>query len=99
MLCTDIHVQAKDADKTFMRAWNLLVGHRMRYAASYWEMARDGKDALARYRAGEMARLLEECGRIREFDYDLSRKVLDHIEVTADGKLAVIFLTGTRVTV
>jgi len=28
----------------------------------------------------------------------LMNQVLDHIEVTADGKLAVIFLTGTRVT-
>ena len=46
-----------------------------------------------------MTRLLEERGRIGEFDYDLSRKVLDHIEVTADGKLVVIFSTGTRVTV
>jgi hypothetical protein len=99
MLCTDIQVAAKDADKAFMRAWNLLVGHRMRYAASYREMVHDGRDALVRYRAGEMARLLEERGRLREFDYDLSRKVLDHIEVTADGKMAVIFLTGTRVTV
>ena len=99
MLCTDIQITAKNANKAFMRAWNLLVGHRMRYAASYREMARDGKDALVRYRAGEMARLLEERGKLREFDYDLSRKVLDHIEVTADGKLAVIFLTRTRVTV
>jgi len=46
-----------------------------------------------------MARLLEKRGKIREFDYDLSQKVLDHIEVTADGKLAVIFLSGMRVTV
>ena len=92
-------MQAKDADKAFMRAWNLLVGHRMRYVASYREIVRDGKDALVRYRAGEMGRLLEERGRLREFDYDLSRKVLDHVEVTADGKLAVTFLTGTRVTV
>ncbi len=99
MLCTDIQITAKNANKAFMRAWNLLVGHRMRYAASYREMARDGKDALVRYRAREMAGLLEERGRLREFDYDLSRKVLDHIEVTADGKLAVIFSTGTRVTV
>ena len=99
MLCTDIQVQAKDADMAFMRAWNLLVGHRMRYTASYREMAGDGKDALVRHRAREMARLLEKRGRLREFDYNLSRKVLDHIEVTADGKLAVIFLTGTRVTV
>ena len=33
-----------------------------------------------------MTRLLEERGRLREFDYDLSRKVLDHIEVTAGGQ-------------
>ena len=98
MLCTDIQVQAKDADKAFMRAWNLLMGHRLRYTASYRETARDGESALIRHRASEMTRLLVERGRLREFDYDLSRKVLDHIEVTADGKLAVIFLTGTRVT-
>ena len=99
MLCTDIQVPAKEADKAFMRAWNLLVGHRMRYAVSFREMARDGKDELTRYRVWEMARLLTQRGRLRESDYDLSRKVLDHIEMTADGKLAVIFLTGTRVTV
>jgi hypothetical protein len=82
-----------------MRAWNFLVSHGLRYAASYREMARDGKDELIRYRASEMGRLLGEKGRIREFEYDLALKVLDHIEVTVNGRLAVIFLTGTRVTV
>ena len=99
MLCTDIQVQAKDADKAFMRAWNFLVSHGLRYTASFREMARDGKDELVKYRAREMERLLGEWGRIREFDYGLCNKVLDHIEVTVDGRLAVIFLTGTRVTV
>lgn len=99
MFCTDIQVQSKDADKALMRAWNLLVGHRMRYAASFRETARDGKDELVRYRAREMGRLLEEHGRMREFNYSLVNQVLDHIEVSAEGKLAVIFLTGTRVTV
>ena len=98
-LCADIQVPAEEADKAFMRAWNFLVSHGLRYGSSFREMAREGKDELVRYRAREMARLLEERGRLREFDYDLSRKVLDHIEVTADGKLAVIFLTGTKVTV
>ena len=98
MLCTDIRIPAEEADKAFTRAWNLIVGHRMRYVASFRELARDGKDELIRYRAREMIRLLDR-GRIREFDYGLCNQVLDHIEVTADGKLAVIFLTGTRVTV
>ena len=53
MLCTDIQIQSKEADRAFMQAWNLLIGHGLRYAASYREMARDGKDELTRYRVGE----------------------------------------------
>ena len=98
MLCTDIKIPAEEADKAFMRAWNFLISHGLRYGSSFREMAREGKDELIRYRAMEMVRLLER-GRIREFDYDLALKVLDHIEVKVDGRLAVIFLTGTRVTV
>ena len=99
MLCTDIRVPAEEADKAFMRAWNFLVSHGLRYAASFREMARDGKDELVRYRARELGLLLQERSRIREFDYTLVMKVLDHIEVKVDGRLAVIFLTRTRVTV
>ena len=98
MLCTDIRVPAEEADKAFIRARNLIVGHVMRYVASFREIARDGENELFRYRAREMIRLLER-GRIREYDYSLMNQVLDHIEVTSVGKLAVIFLTGTRVTV
>ena len=98
ILHADIQLPAEEADKAFMRAWNFLVSHGLRYAASYREMARDGKDELIRYRAREMGRLLDR-GRIRECDYGLMMKVLDHVEVTPVGKLAVIFLTGTRVTI
>jgi len=98
MICTDIRIPAEQADKAFVRAWNLLVGHWMRYVASFRELARDGENELIRYRASEMIRLLNR-GRIRVFDYGLCNQVLDHIEITADSKLAVIFLTGTRVTV
>jgi hypothetical protein len=99
MLCTDIQVPAEEADKAFIRAWNFLVSHGLRYAASYREMTRNGKDELIRYRAREMGRLLGKKGRIREFDYELMLRVVSHIEVTVVGRLAVIFLTGTRVTV
>jgi len=99
MLCTDIRVPAEEAEKAFMRAWNFLVSHGLRYTASFREMARDGENELIRYRAREMGRLLGEKGRIRERDHDLMMRVLDHVEVKEDGRLAVIFLTGTRVTV
>lgn len=71
----------------------------MRYAASFNELVSEGKNELVRYRAKEMVRLLRERGRLKEFDYGLCNQVLDHIEVTEYGRLAVIFLTGTRVTV
>ena len=90
---------AEEADRAFIRAWNLIVGHSLRYAASFNELAREGKDELARYQAWEMVRLLGERGRLREFDYGLCNQVVDRIEVTEYGRLAVIFLTGTRVTV
>ena len=98
MLCSDSRVPAEEADKAFTRAWNLIVGHGMRYVASFRELARDGENKLIKYRSKEMIRLLDR-GRIREFDYLLANKTLDHIEVTVDGRLAVIFLTGTRVTI
>ena len=82
-----------------MRAWNFLVSHGLRYAASFRELARDGENELIRYRAREMGRLLGEKGRIQEFDYELMLQVVSHFEVTLVSKLAVIFLTGTRVTV
>lgn len=96
MLCTDIRVPAEKADKVFIRAWNLIVGHGIRYVASFQELVRDGENELMKYRTKEMIRLLDR-ERIREFDYSLINQILDHIEVTVDGKLAVTFLTGTRV--
>ena len=89
----------EEKDQAFIRAWNFLVSHGLRYAASFREMAREGENELVRYRAREMAGVLGDRGRIREFDYGLCNKVLDHVEVTDVGRLAVIFLPGTRVTV
>ena len=42
--------------------------------------------------------LMKMGQKLNEFDYELSLRILDHIEVTPDGKLTVIFLVGIRVT-
>lgn len=68
MFFNDIRVPAEEAEIAFMRAWDLLVGNGLRYAASFNELAREGKDELVRYRAKEMVRLLGERGRLKEFD-------------------------------
>jgi len=54
---------------------------------------------LTRYHASEMLRLMGEIGKLNDFDYSLSLKVLDHMELQLEGKLTVIFLSGIRVTI
>ena len=98
MFCTDIQIPADAPEKAFVKAWNLIISHRLRYASSFHRTATTSPDILVRYWANEMIRLLSEVGRIEAFDYELSLRILDHIEVTPDGKLAVIFLTGTKIT-
>ena len=61
--------------------------------------AETAEDALIRYRAKEMLRLLDEVGKLAAFNYYFSLKVLDHMELTPDGKLAVVFLSGIRLTI
>ena len=45
-----------------------------------------------------MLRLLDEVGKLAAFDYHFSLKVLDHMELMPGGKLAVVFLSGVRLT-
>ena len=56
-------------------------------------------DILLRYRASELCRLIDEVGKLCAFDYHFSLAVLEKIEITPQGKLAVCFLGGVRVTV
>ncbi len=45
-----------------------------------------------------MLRLMDEMGKITEFDYILSVNVLDRMELMPENKLAVVFLSGIRIT-
>ena len=51
-------------------------------------------DALTRYRIQQLMQLIEETGIIDAMPYELMLKVLDHIEVGADGRVDAIFLEG-----
>ena len=46
-----------------------------------------------------MLRLMDEVGKITEFDYMLSVKVLDRMELMTENKLAVVFLSRIRITI
>lgn len=98
MLCTDIEIDAGKPEKAFVYAWNLLVSKKLRYQASLKRTVDTTDDILLRYRAAELNRLLDEVGRIKQFDYMLMLRVMESIEVTPQEKLSVCFLGGIRIT-
>ncbi len=97
--CADVKISVDTPEKAFVRAWNLVVSKKLQYGAALCRKAETAGNALTRYRAKEMLRLVDEVGKLTAFDYYFSLKVLDHMELMPDGKLAVVFLAGVRVTV
>ena len=98
MLCTDIEIDADRPEKAFVLAWNLLVSKKQMYQSSLKRTMQTTDDMLPRYRASELCRLIDEVGKLNAFDYHFSLAVLEKIEITPQGKLAVCFLGGVRVT-
>ena len=94
----DSRVPIGRPEQVFTQAWNLMVSKKLLYQASLKRTATMNESALVRYRAGELFRLLDEVGRISEFDYVFSLKVLDHMELQPDGKLTAVFSVGIRIT-
>lgn len=82
-----------------MQVWNLIVAKKARYQATLKRTADVTEDVLIRYRAGEMFRLLDDLGKITEFDYSLLLRILDRVETTPDEKLTFLFQSGIRITV
>ncbi len=97
--CAQIKIPLDAPEKAFVRAWNLVVSKKLQYGAALRRRAETAGDALTSYRAREMLRLLDEVGKLAAFNYYFSLKALDHMELTPDGKLAVVFLSGIRLTI
>lgn len=97
MFCTDTQIPADQPEWAFIDAWNQLIYHRLEYTTSLMQIANETDDTLLRYRAKEMAQLLAGRQELSYLDYEFSLKILDHIEVMPDGKLTVVFNTGTRI--
>lgn len=99
MLCTDIRIASDKPEKAFVSAWNLIVSRKIRYRATLQRTAESADNALTRYRANEMIRLLDEVGRLDSFNFPLMLKTIDRIDVLPDGKLTFLFQSGVRITV
>lgn len=94
----EVRVSFGRPEQVFTQAWNLIISKRQMYAARLKKAAETNESELTRYHASEMLRLMDEVGKIAEFDYMLSIKVLDRMELMPENKLAVVFLSGIRIT-
>ena len=99
MLCTDIRLPEDKPRKAFVQVWNILVSRLQRLKTSLSHTAETDENALTRFKAKEMIDLLEQVGRINEFDFYLMRRTVDRFVTTVDGKLTVIFLSGIKMTI
>lgn len=95
----DVRIPIGRPERVFMQTWNLIVSKQQMYEARLKKVSEVDESELTRYHATEMLRLIHEVGKITEFDYMLSLKTLDRIEMMPEGKLAVIFLSGIRITI
>jgi hypothetical protein len=95
----DARVPLSRPEQVFIQAWNLIMSKKQMYTARVKKVSEKDESELTRYHASEMLRLLDEVGKIKEFDYMLSVKVLDYMELMPGNKLAVVFLSGIRITI
>ncbi len=75
------------------------MSKKQMYTARVKKVSETDESELTRYHAFEMLRLMDEVGKISEFDYLLSVKVLDHMELMPENKLTVVLLSGIRITI
>ena len=99
MLCTDVRIPIDLPQKAFVRAWNLMISKQTRYKATLRSVVDSADDILTRYRAEDLLTLIDEVGKLSEFDYPLMLRTLDVVQVRTDGKLTFIFQSGIRITV
>ncbi|WP_440137571.1 site-specific recombinase resolvase [Lactococcus ileimucosae] len=75
-----------------MKAVGLLQEHRTD-VVDKWMRLEKGENLLHRYHAKQMYQLID----LESFDGKVMNKVLDHISISEDGHICVIFLEGTEV--
>lgn len=95
----EVRVSFGRPEQVFRHAWNLIISKRQMYTARLKKVSQTDESELTRYHASEMLRLMDEAGKMSEFDYMISVKVLERMELMPDNKLAVVFLSGIRITI
>lgn len=91
--CSNGHrIPTDDIDRAIISSWNELVDRRR----DWLRLSNKTGDQLMDYRIRDLKRQIRKYGHLRVMAYNLLIRVLDHVEVSTDGKLSVIFLAGIR---
>lgn len=91
--CNGIRIKDDLPKEIFIKAWNQLIEN------TEWQKTINERNTLEQYRLEDLIRLTESIGRIEKMPYELMLKTLDHIEISNDGTVEVIFLAGMRIKV
>jgi DNA invertase Pin-like site-specific DNA recombinase len=88
----DHRISVEEVERLIVRSWNELADRRR----DLLRPTNKTGDELADYRIRDLKRQVQEYSHLRVMPYALLIRVLDHVEIRADGKLSVIFLAGIR---
>ena len=77
---------------------NGLTGYKYRYLPLLKRKAED-EDILVRYYSRVLRQLVEDGGRLEEFDARLFHKTVERIVVLTAAKLTFLFKAGVEITV
>lgn len=95
----DLRVKDDRPKRVFVQAWNLIVSKRMMYEPRLRKARDNDPNALVRFNADRTLRLIDEVGKLKEFDYYFSMQTLDHMILQPSGKLTAVFLTGIKIAI
>ncbi len=94
--CDNRHVDEETLIKAYIMAWNAIVKNRDDFMEQ-WKEQMKSDNLLEGYRAEKFIEYTEDADPITEMDTDFMLKTLDHIKVSFDGTLTVVFLDGTEI--
>ncbi len=94
--CDNRHVDEETLIKAYIMAWNAIVKNRDDFMEQ-WKEQMKSDNLLEGYRAEKFIEYTEDAHPITEMDTDFMLKTLDHIKVSFDGTLTVVFLDGTEI--
>ncbi len=96
--CGNVNLLERDMMPAFSEAWNGILNTREE-RLPLWNEQLSNENALISLRAKQMIHLTGKGKPNREELLDVLRMTLDHVVVHPDGKVLIILLDGTKMTV